>query len=262
MSSKLYGWGGTILIVDLTREKVIKQPLEKEVAVKFLGGRGLNDYMLYKLVKPGIDPLSPDNVLCLANGALAGTVLPMTSRIHVSTLSPLTGILGDGSAGGDFAARLKHAGYDQIVITGRASKPVYIWIEDDDVEIRDASHLWGLTTDEMVEALRDEHGDDIAVAGIGPAGEHLVRFASTIVDRFHSAARGTGAVWGSKNLKAIAVRGTKGVELANPEEFYELAKMDLEYFKKNEFIRKIHSAIGTHYGLLQWYPGWRYYFNS
>ncbi len=259
MSSKLYGWGGTILIVDLTREKVIKQPLEKEVAVKFLGGRGLNDYMLYKLIKPGIDPLSPENVLCLANGALAGTVLPMTSRIHVSALSPLTGILGDGNAGGDFAARLKHAGYDQIVITGRASKPVYIWIEDDDVEIRDASHLWGLTTDEMVDALRDEHGDDIAVAGIGPAGEHLVRFATTMVDKFHSAARGTGAVWGSKNLKAIAVRGTKGVELANPEEFYELAKMDEEYFKKNEFIKKIYSTIGTHYGLLQWYPGWRYY---
>lgn len=259
MSSKLYGWGGTILIIDLTREKVIKQPLEKEVAVKFLGGRGLNDYMLYKLIKPGIDPLSPENVLCLANGALAGTVLPMTSRIHVSALSPLTGILGDGNAGGDFAARLKHAGYDQIVITGRASKPVYIWIEDDDVEIRDASHLWGLTTDEMVDALRDEHGDDIAVAGIGPAGEHLVRFATTMVDKFHSAARGTGAVWGSKNLKAIAVRGTKGVELANPEEFYELAKMDEEYFKRNEFIKKIYSTIGTHYGLLQWYPGWRYY---
>lgn len=259
MSSKLYGWGGTILIIDLTREKVIKQPLEKEVAVKFLGGRGLNDYMLYKLIKPGIDPLSPENVLCLANGALAGTVLPMTSRIHVSALSPLTGILGDGNAGGDFAARLKHAGYDQIIITGRASKPVYIWIEDDDVEIRDASHLWGLTTDEMVDALRDEHGDDIAVAGIGPAGEHLVRFATTMVDKFHSAARGTGAVWGSKNLKAIAVRGTKGVELANPEEFYELAKMDEEYFKRNEFIKKIYSTIGTHYGLLQWYPGWRYY---
>ncbi len=259
MPDKLLGWGGTILIIDLSREKVIKKPLEREVAVKFLGGRGLNDYMLYKLVKPGIDPLSPDNVLCLANGALAGTVLPMTSRIHVSTLSPLTGILGDGNAGGDFAAKLKHAGYDQVVVVGRASKPKYVWIEDDTVEIRDASDLWGLTTDELVDALRDEHGDDIAVAGIGPAGEHLVRFASTMVDKFHSGARGTGAVWGSKNLKAIAVRGTKGVELADPETFYELAKLDLEYFKKNEFIKKIYSAIGTHYGLLQWYPGWRYY---
>ncbi len=257
--SKLYTWGGTILIVDLSREKIIKQPLEKEVAVKYLGGRGLNDYMLYKLVKPGIDPLSPENVLALANGTFAGTVLPFTSRLHISALSSLTGILGDGNAGGDFAAKLKHAGYDQIVVTGRASKPVYIWIEDDHVEIRDASHIWGLKFGETVDALRDEHGDDIAVAGIGPAGEHLVRPASTMVDKFHSGARGTGAVWGSKNLKAIAVRGTKGVEIYDPEKFYEYAKMDIEYFKKKEFVKKIYSAIGTHYGLLQWYPGWKYY---
>ncbi len=258
-ASTVYGWGGKVLIIDLSREKVIKKELDQEVARMYLGGRGLNSYTLFKMVKPGIDPLSPENVLCLANGVLAGTSLPMTSRLHVSSLSPLTGILGDGNAGGEFSAMLKYAGYDQIVVTGRASKPKYIWIEDDDVELRDASDLWGLTTSEMVDWLRDVHGDDIAVAGIGPAGEHLVRFASTMVDKYHSAARGTGAVWGSKNLKAIAVRGTKGVEVADPEKFYELAREDEEYFKRNEFIRKVYSTIGTHYGLLNWYPGWRYF---
>ncbi len=255
----MYGWGGKVIYIDLTREKVVVQPLSETEAKMYLGGRGLNSYRLFKMVKPGIDPLSPDNVLCIANGVLAGTVLSMTSRTEISSLSPLTGILGDGNAGGEFSAILKHAGYDQIVITGRASKPKYIWIEDDTVEIRDASDLWGLKVGELVDTLRDIHGDDISVAGIGPAGEHLVRFATTMIDKYHSGARGTGAVWGSKNLKAIAVRGTKGVEIADPETFYKLAKEDEEWFKKNEFVQKIYKVIGTHYGLLAWYPGWRYY---
>ena len=255
----MYGWGGRVIYIDLTREKVVVQPLSETEAKMYLGGRGLNSYRLFKMVKPGIDPLSPDNVLCIANGVLAGTVLSMTSRTEISSLSPLTGILGDGNAGGEFSAILKHAGYDQIVITGRASKPKYIWIEDDTVEIRDASDLWGSKVGELVDTLRDIHGDDISVAGIGPAGEHLVRFATTMIDKYHSGARGTGAVWGSKNLKAIAVRGTKGVEIADPETFYKLAKEDEEWFKKNEFVQKIYKVIGTHYGLLAWYPGWRYY---
>ena len=259
MVFQLYGWGGRVIYIDLTREKVVVQPLSETEAKMYLGGRGLNSYRLFKMVKPGIDPLSPDNVLCIANGVLAGTVLSMTSRTEISSLSPLTGILGDGNAGGEFSAILKHAGYDQIVITGRASKPKYIWIEDDTVEIRDASDLWGLKVGELVDTLRDIHGDDISVAGIGPAGEHLVRFATTMIDKYHSGARGTGAVWGSKNLKAIAVRGTKGVEIADPETFYKLAKEDEEWFKKNEFVQKIYKVIGTHYGLLAWYPGWRYY---
>ena len=258
-ASTVYGWGGNVLVIDLSREKVIKKRLDATIAKMYLGGRGLNSYTLFKLIKPGTDPLSPDNVLCLANGVLAGTGLSMTSRLHVSALSPLSGILGDGNAGGEFSAMLKHAGYDQIIVTGRASKPKYVWIEDDHVEIRDASDIWGMTTSEMTDWLRDVHGDDISVAGIGPAGEHLVRFASTIVDKYHSAARGTGAVWGSKNLKAIAVRGTKGVEVADPEKFFELAKEDEEYFKRNEFIKKVYSTIGTHYGLLNWYPGWKYF---
>ncbi len=255
----MLGWGGKVIYVDLSREKISVQPLDSVEAKMFLGGRGLNSYRLFKMVKPGIDPLSPDNVLILSNGVLAGTVLNQTSRTEITSLSPLSGILGDGNAGGEFSALLKHAGYDQIVITGRASKPKYLWIDDEHVELRDASDLWGLKMGELVDALRDIHGEDISVAGIGPAGEHLVRFATTMIDKYHSGARGTGAVWGSKNLKAIAVRGTKGVELADPEKFYELAKEDLDYFKNNDFVKKVYRAIGTHYGLMQWWPGWKYF---
>jgi aldehyde:ferredoxin oxidoreductase len=255
----MYGWGGKVIYVDLSREKVSIQPLDPTEAKMFLGGRGLNSYRLFKMVKPGIDPLSPENVLAIGNGVLAGTPVGQTSRTHISTLSPLSGILGDGNAGGEFSATLKFAGYDQIVVTGRASKPTYIWIEDDHVELRDATDLWGLKMGDLVDTLRDIHGDDISVAGIGPAGEHFVRFATTMIDKYHSGARGSGAVWGSKNLKAIAVRGTKGVEVADPGKFYELAKEDLEYFKKNNFVKKIYRVIGTHYGLLQWYPGWKYF---
>ena len=250
---------GDVLIIDLTREKVVKREVSAETVKRYLGGRGFNSKALFDMVPGGIEPLSPENVLALGNGTFAGTALPMTSRLHISTLSPLSGILGDGNAGGEFSAMLKFAGYEQIIVTGRAKKPKYVFIEDDEVEIRDAEELWGLTTGETVDWLRDEHGDEVSVAGIGPAGENLVRFATTMVDKYHSGARGSGAVWGSKNLKAIAVVGTKEVEPADPERFYEMAKEDIEYFNRNEFVKRIYSVIGTHYGLIQWYPSWKYF---
>lgn len=248
-----------VLFIDLSREKAVKRPVEPEDVKLYLGGRGFNSKIIFEMLDGPIDPLSVENVIALGNGALAGTALPMTSRLHISTVSPLSGILGDGNAGGEFSAMMRYAGYDGIVILGRADKPKYVWIEDEEVEIRDASELWGTKTGELVDALRDEHGYDVSVAGIGPAGEHLVRFATTMVDKYHAGARGSGAVWGSKNLKAIAIRGTKGVEPADPETFYELSKEDLEYFKRSEFVRKIYSVIGTHYGMMSWYPGWKYF---
>ena len=129
----MYGWTGTILRVDLTGEKIIKQPLDDSVARDFLGGRGLNSMTLFNEVKAGIDPLGPENVLCLSSGPLTGTPLGLSSRIEVSALSPVSGILGDGNAGGFFPTFLKRAGYDQIVITGRASSPKYLWIDDGNV---------------------------------------------------------------------------------------------------------------------------------
>jgi aldehyde:ferredoxin oxidoreductase len=255
----MLGWRGTILRIDLTAEKITKQPLDRLVARNFIGGRGFNSLTLFKEVKPGIDPLGPENVLCLAPGALTGTGLGLSSRIEVSTLSPYSGILGDGNAGGDFPTFLKHAGYDQIVITGKAKNPAYLWIDDENVELRDASELWGKTTWETTDTLKKKHGKDVKVACIGQAGEKLVRFATTMFDKHASAARGSGAVWGSKNLKAIAVRGTGKVELARPEDFKQLAKEDRQFFLKDKVQREVIAVYGSHIGMMYWKPGKRYF---
>ena len=255
----MYGWKGTVLRVDLTTGEITKQSLDEAVARDFIGGRGFNSKTLFDEIKPGIDPLSPDNVLCLAPGPLTATPLGMTSRLEVSTLSPYSGILGDGNAGGFFATFLKRAGYDQIVITGRADSPKYLWIEDGNVELRDASDLWGKTTWETTDMLFKRHGEGIGVACIGQAGENLVRFASTIVDKHASAARGSGAVWGSKNLKAIAVRGTGKVDLASSEEFMQLAKEDRGFFLRDHLQHEVIARYGTHIGILDWWPGYRYF---
>ena len=145
------------------------------VARNFIGGRGFNSLTLFKEVKPGIDPLGPENVLCLAPGALTGTGLPLSSRIEVSTLSPYSGILGDGNAGGDFPTFLKRAGYDQIVITGRSENTAYLWIDNENVELPDASGLQGKTTWETTDILKKIHGKDVKVACIGMAKEHFGR---------------------------------------------------------------------------------------
>jgi aldehyde:ferredoxin oxidoreductase len=253
----MYGWRGTILRIDLTKNEITKQPLDETIVRNFIGGRGMNSKTLFDEIKPGIDPLGPENVLCLAPGPLTGTPLGLTSRLEVSTLSPYSGILGDGNAGGSFATFLKWAGYDQIVITGRASSPKYLWIDDENIELKDASGLWGKTTWETTDMLQKRHGKRISVAGIGQAGENLVRFASTIVDKYASAARGSGAVWGSKNLKSIAVMGTGKVELARPDEFKQLAREDMEFFLKDHTQRNVIAVYGTHIGMMYWHPGYR-----
>lgn len=258
----MYGWSGTTLRVELTGGKTIKQPLDEQAARNFIGGRGLNSMTLFEEIKPGIDPLYHDNILCLATGPLTGTRLGLCSRLEVSTLSPLSGILGDGNAGGFFATFLKRAGYDQVVITGRASSPQYLWIDDEHVELKDASHLWGHTIWETTDVIKKTHGKDVWVAGIGQAGENLVRFATTMVDNYSSAAPGSGAVFGSKNLKAIAVRGTGKVDLAMPEEFEELVREDKEYFLRDRMQREVIGVYGSHMGMLWWRPGYRYFERS
>jgi aldehyde:ferredoxin oxidoreductase len=239
------GWAGTVLRVDLTRRKIVKQPLTKEMAYNFLGGRGFNAKTLWDEVKVGTDPLGPDNVLCIGVGPLNGTLMPTSSRMNVSCKSALTGIFGDGNAGGTFAAVLKLAGYDQIVFTGKSEEPVYLWIEDDDVELRDAKELWGQTVYEIHKNLMKEHGEDIEICGIGQAGENLVRTASTMSGLSSSATPGSGAVWGSKKVKAVVVRGTKGVKIARFEEFLELCKQDHERLLKIESAQSRYGTIGT-----------------
>jgi len=244
----MYGWRGSILRINLSTEKITVQPLENSYAKNFIGGRGFNSMTLFKEISPGTDPLSPDNILCIAPGTFSGTELGLSSRTEISTLSPQSGILGDGPAGGSFAAYLKRAGYDPIVLTGKASSPKYLWINNSDIELRDASHITGKSTWQTTDTLMKEHGKDISVACIGQAGENLVRFASTIIDKYNSAARGSGAVFGSKNLKAIAVRGSGKVEVADAEEFGRLAREERHFIKNDDFIREISSVYGSHIG--------------
>lgn len=219
---KYYGYAGAILYVDLTHNTVRQEPLDIETAKSFIGGMGINSKLAYDLIKPGIDPLSPENVLIYGAGPFVGTLIPGFPRAGVVSKSPLTGLLGESSSGNSIGAMLRYAGYDHLVITGRAEKPVYLVITDDNVEIKDASHLWGMDIFEATDVVRSELGD-YWVSCIGPAGESLVRFACIIENKFSMIGRtGLGAVMGSKNLKAIAVRGTKGIRVYRRREFRKL----------------------------------------
>ncbi len=214
----MYGWKGTILRVDLTSGKIAKEPLSGELRRNYIGGRGINSRILYHNVKPGTGGLDPANVLVFGTGPMTG--LPVASgRLTITAVSPLNNLLGDANGGSHFSPELKFAGYDHIVFTGKAAAPVYLWIENEKVELRDAGHLWGKLTDETQQMITEELGDPrVQISCIGPAGENLVRLASVIVGSEGCAARGgVGAVMGSKNLKAVAVRGTRGVQVARPE---------------------------------------------
>ena len=216
----MYGWSGQILKVDLTNERVVKEPLRSAFARDFLGGRGFNSKILYDEFNPKVtDPYSPQNIVVISPGSLVGATLS-ASRVCVSVArSPVTGLFGDGNLGSHWGRELKYAGYDTIVFYGKARELVYLFIEDDQVEIRDAKHLKGKTVWETEDMLKQELGDPEArVIAIGPAGEN--RVASAIPLERHRAAGGcgTGGVLGSKNMKAIIVRGTRGVKIARPEE--------------------------------------------
>jgi len=213
------GWMGTILRVDLTSGALVKQELDPELAKAYVGGRGLATKILFDELQIDCDPLSPQNMLLFANGPLTLTGALSSGRYMVVCKSPLTGTICCSNSGGYFPAAFKSAGYDVIVFTGKAVKPVYLWIDDDNVEIRDASGVWGLDTRSTCSAIQRETHKNARIACIGPAGENLVRFAAIINDGERAAARsGVGAVMGSKLLKAVACRGTKGVRVADPEE--------------------------------------------
>lgn len=255
----MHGWTGRILDIDLSAMTVRSTDLPRELAIAFLGGRGLNSKVLYDRIPPGLDPLSPQNVYCIAPGPLSGTVLGMTSRMEVSTLSPYSGILGDGNAGERFATVMKRARADQIIVTGRATSPCYLLVTPESAQLLDARDLWGKGTWETTDLLLARHGAKASVACIGQGGENLVRFASTIVDKYASAARGSGAVLGSKNLKAVVVAGDHRVPLADPETFKELARLDREYFARDDFQRNVAARYGSLHGVVNWRPGFRNY---
>lgn len=224
-----YMRAGNILKIDLTKgtvEKSSSYPLTE----LFMGGHGLNAKMLYDSVGPEVGALEPENILAFATGPFTGTLCPGSSRIAVAAKSPMTGCLGLSNIGGYWGAELKFAGYDQLLITGAAPEPVYIEIHNDEIYIHDASQIWGKDNYETVSAILEERGKpDLKILSIGPAGENMVHYAS-ILSRIGNAAgrTGMGAVMGSKKLKAIAVRGTKGVKLADPGGFINGC---LEYHK-------------------------------
>ena len=230
-----YGYTGKILHVNLTQGSYeVEEPSELFYR-QYLGGKGLVAYYLLNHVPKGADPLGPENLLVLATGVLTGTSGPGLNRFSAGAKSPLTGVYGDAEAGGWWGPELKFAGYDAVVVRGKAAHPVYIWIEDGKVEIRDARHLWGRTTGEAQDAIRAEVGKtdrEPRVLAIGQAGENLVRYALLVNElRYFNGRSGMGAVMGSKNLKAVAVRGHKKPELADPETVSGLIKWFAKTFK-------------------------------
>lgn len=220
---ELCGYAGRILRADLTSGSTQTEALDIEMAKQYLGGHGLNSKLAYDAIKPGIDPLGPENVILLGAGPLCGTPIPGATKVIATTKSPLNGAIATAASCGRFGPMLKWAGYDNIVITGASAKPVYLLILDDDVQVCDASDIWGKDIYEASDALRDKHGDDVSMICIGQAGENLVRISLALVDKVpHLGRGGFAAVMGSKKLKAIVVRGTRGIRIANPDVFQKM----------------------------------------
>ena len=223
------GYANRIAHVDLTKGEVEFKPIPEEWAVKYVGARGLGDKFVFEN-GPQVDPLSPDNILCMMNGPLTGSEANMSGRLAVVTKSPLTGTITDSHQGGWSGARLRWAGYDGLIFKGKAPKPVYVYIHDDQFEILDASAVWGKTVHETVKLFKEMYGEkDLTVIAIGPAGENLVKYACWVTEDDRSSGRGgTGCVGGSKNLKAVVIKATKKmVKAADREKWKEAHKKAL-----------------------------------
>ncbi len=250
----MYGWMGIVLRVDLSSGKITREALNEKLARQYIGGRGLNARVLFDEVKSDVDPLGPNNKLIIGVGPCNGTVVPGSQRFTVSHKSPLTGIYADGNSGGSFGATIKYAGYDMVIIEGRSENPVYLWIDDDRVEIRSAHHLWGKTTRAASREIMQEVQDpDISTVMIGPAGEHLVKFANVVADVGRALGRtGVGAVFGSKKLKGIAVRGTKGVRVADPAALEKAVREVYAAWENNRVMYNLVAKYGPSRGSLRY----------
>jgi aldehyde:ferredoxin oxidoreductase len=223
----MFGYAGQILKIDLSTGNIVKEELSPEIAKKFIGGIGMSAKLLSDAVKPNTDALSPGNALIASSTPFSGTVLIGANKTDWTSKSPLTG-LAQTATSGDFGANLKWAGYDSMVITGKAARPVYITIFDDEVKINDAADLWGRDNYEAADELWDRYDDNCTIFSIGPAGEKLAKISMAYTNKQASGGRkGSGAVVGSKNIKAIVVRGTKGLRVAHTKEL--LAKADELY---------------------------------
>jgi aldehyde:ferredoxin oxidoreductase len=221
----LKGYTGEIIRVNLSNSKITREKLDENWARLFIGGRGYGEKLIFEEVDATIDPLSEKNKVVVATGPLGGTSAPACGRIMVITKGPLNNTLACSNAGGYFGMELKNAGYDMIVFEGKATKPVYLWIDDDRIELRGAEDIWGKSNIETDKMLREKTHIEAKTMSIGPAGEKLSKIACVIFDGHRASGRtGVGAVFGSKNFKGIAVRGTRGVEVADPKGFKEAVK--------------------------------------
>ena len=241
------GYAGKILEVDLTSGKISKTSVDDETLRKFIGGSGLAAKLFLDRVSPQVAPLSPQNTLFIMTGPLQGTNLPGSGRFNISAKSPLTNIWGEGNCGGTFGPELKFAGWDGIIIEGASDKPVYLFIDDDKVEIRDASDLWGKDSYKTIDMVTDKIGGGrkVKVLAIGQAGENLVKYAAIIHDKADVIGRcGLGAVMGSKKLKAIVVRGMGKASIAMPEDYNKARRAALDVIKDSAVAQSIHS-MGT-----------------
>jgi aldehyde:ferredoxin oxidoreductase len=243
---KYFGYKGKILMINLTTKKTSILEITDEFARKYLGGNGFSARLLFDMIDPRIDAFDPTNVISIMTGPFQGTYMPTSGKYHVASKSPLTNGFFDSISGGYMGAEIKYAGYDGILITGRAEKPIYIFIDDDKIEFRSAERLWGRLTSETQEMIKEEIGDPtISVSAIGPAGENLVRYACIITEYRAAGRGGLGAVMGSKRLKAIAVRGSGTNEVADPEGLENWLKWYNEESKKVPGISSVLPTYGT-----------------
>ncbi len=246
----LKGFRGKLLKINLTTKEISTEPLNEEIANKFLGGAGYACRYLYNVLDKGTDPLSPENVLMIMTGPLNGTFAPNTGRWVVCSKSPYTGIWGESNCGSWFGAEVKKSGYDGIIITGASQKPLYIEIKDDDVNLKDAEFLWGKGTIFTTKKLKELFGDEKSmVACIGPAGENLVKYANIISEERAAGRTGMGAILGSKKLKAIIAKGSNiKLEVADQEKFKEANKNARDGVKAS-FATQMLASLGTSGGL-------------
>ncbi|OYT59687.1 aldehyde ferredoxin oxidoreductase [Euryarchaeota archaeon ex4484_178] len=243
----MYGYWGKILRVNLSTGKISVEEFGEDFVKKWLGTRGFGIHYLLKEMDPKVDALSEENKLIFSTGALTGTTAPTGGRYMVITKSPLTGLIAMANSGGFFGAELKMAGWDMIIFEGKSDKPVYLRIEDEKVELKDASHVWGKRIGETEKILTQEFGDKrVQIASIGPAGENLVKFSAIMNNGHRAAARGgVGAVMGSKKLKAIVVRGHKRVEVIDRRKFTSVMREKTEKLKNDPVAGQGLPAYGT-----------------
>ncbi|TXT54834.1 MAG: hypothetical protein BAJATHORv1_50085 [Candidatus Thorarchaeota archaeon] len=238
------GYAGYYLDVDLTLGKVHKKEMEKEWARLYLGGTGISSKILWDRTGPDTDPLSPENIVIVGTGPLTGVMFSPSGRMMFSGKSPLTGIWAESHVGGFLGPEIKYAGFDFVIFNGKSPKPVYLWLNDGKAELRDASRLWGRETDETTDMIREEHRDPaIETATIGPAGENGVLYGAIIVDYYRAAGRtGLGTVLGSKNVKAIAARGSLGLEAHDMDAYLEANQREMERLNDplwKDFLRSL-----------------------